>query len=52
MLTAKLDSVTKEKARDVSILENDLESEQEARRSWQGKAVVLRERLLAMVNHP
>jgi hypothetical protein len=52
VLIAKLESVTKEKERDVSILKKDLESEQEARRGWQDKALASRERLLAIVKLP
>jgi hypothetical protein len=48
---AELDAVTKEKERDVSLLTKDLESEKEARRGWQDKAIVLRERLSAMVSY-
>lgn len=47
--TAQLHTVTKESAREVSILKADLESEKEARRGWQDKAVTLRERLTSMV---
>lgn len=48
-VTAQLDSVTQESATEVSILKADLESEKEARRGWQDKAVTLREQLLSMV---
>jgi hypothetical protein len=50
-VTGQLNAVTKEKARDVSILMADLESEKEARRGWQDKAATLRERLVAMVGY-
>ncbi len=48
-MTAQLESVTKESAREVSVLKADLESEKEARRVWQDKAAVQRGRLLSMV---
>jgi hypothetical protein len=41
--------VTKENSREVSILKADLESEKEARRGWQDKAVTLRGSLSSMV---
>jgi hypothetical protein len=52
IVTAQLDTVTEEKARDVSNLTADLESEKEARRGWQVKATTLRERVFAMVSYP
>jgi hypothetical protein len=48
-VTAQLDTATKKNAREVSILKADLESEKEARRGWQDKAVTQRDRLLLMV---
>ena len=50
-VTVQLDVVTKESAREVSILKADLESEKEARRGWQDKAATLRDRLSSMVCH-
>jgi hypothetical protein len=49
VVTAQLDTVRKESAREVSILKADLESEKEARRGWQDKAVTLRGSLSSMV---
>lgn len=49
IVKAQLDNVTKERAREVAVLEADLESEKGARRSWQDKATNLRERLLLVV---
>ena len=43
--------MTKESAREVSILKADLESEKEARRVWQDKAGKLRERISSMVHN-
>jgi hypothetical protein len=51
-VTARLDTVTNESAKEVSILKADLESEKEARRAWQDKAGTLRERLSSMVCIP
>ena len=42
--------MTRERAREVSVLEADLESEKEARRGWQDKAGTLREKLTGMVS--
>jgi hypothetical protein len=49
VVMAQLDAVTKENSREVSILKADLESEKEARRGWQDKAVTLRGSLSSMV---
>jgi hypothetical protein len=49
VVMAQLDTVTKENSREVSILKADLESEKEARRGWQDKAVTLRGSLSSMV---
>lgn len=46
---SQLGTVITEKAKEISVLTADLESEKEARRGWQDKAVVLRERLQSMV---
>ncbi|KAG0645059.1 hypothetical protein D0Z07_9098 [Hyphodiscus hymeniophilus] len=51
VVTSQLDAVTTERAREVSVLEADLESEKEARRGWQDKAASFRQRLLGMVFH-
>lgn len=48
-VTLQLSDVMRERAREVSILQADLESEKEARRRWQDKAGTLRERLSEMV---
>jgi hypothetical protein len=48
-VTSQLDTVRKKSARELSILKADFESEKEARRGWQDKAVTLRERLSLMV---
>jgi hypothetical protein len=50
-VTAQLEAVTKESAREVSVLKADLENEKEARRGWQDKAATQRERLSLMVCH-
>jgi hypothetical protein len=50
-VSAQLDNVTKDRTREVSILEADLESEREARRGWQAKAGTLREQLSLMVRN-
>jgi len=47
-VSARLDNVTKDRTREVSILKADLESEREARRGWQEKAGTLREQLSSM----
>ena len=49
LVTVQLETVTKESAKEVSVLKSDLESEKEARRTWQDKAVLSRERLSVMV---
>jgi hypothetical protein len=46
---AQLDNVTKERAREVAVLEADLENERDARRGWQDKATNLRGRLSSLV---
>jgi len=48
-VTARLDTVANESAREASILKADLESEKEARRAWQDKSATLRDRLSSMV---
>jgi hypothetical protein len=48
-VTARLDTVANESARETSILKADLESEKEARRAWQDKSATLRDRLSSMV---
>jgi len=48
-VTTRLDAVTKEREKDVSVLRADLESETESRRGWQDKAQVSQKRLLSMV---
>lgn len=50
-VTAQLETVTKESAREVSVLKADLENEKEARRGWQDKAATQRELLSSMVCH-
>ena len=50
-MTAQLETVTNESAREVSVLKADLENEKEARRGWQDKAAMQRERLSSMVCH-
>ena len=48
-VTARLDTVANESAREASILKADLESEKEARRAWQDKSATLRDRLSSRV---
>ncbi len=48
-VTTELDVVSKERAKEASILRADFESEREARRGWQDKAVTLRQQLSSMV---
>ncbi|KAH8757115.1 hypothetical protein BGZ57DRAFT_932890 [Hyaloscypha finlandica] len=48
IVKAQLGNVTKERAREVAVLEADLESERDARRGWQDKATTLRERLSSL----
>jgi hypothetical protein len=50
-VTSQLDTVTKESARELSVLKADFENEKESRRGWQDKAVTLREHLSSMVCH-
>jgi hypothetical protein len=49
-VTLQRDEVTRERVREVSVLEADLESEKEARRGWQDKAGTLRKKLVGMVS--
>jgi len=48
-VSSQLEDVTKERAREIAVLQADLESEKEARRGWQDRAGTFREQLLGMV---
>ncbi|PMD21780.1 hypothetical protein NA56DRAFT_645570 [Hyaloscypha hepaticicola] len=50
-VTAQLETVTNESAREVSVLKADLEDQKKARRGWQDEAAAQRERLASMVCH-
>ncbi len=50
-VNAQLDHLTEKRELEVSVLEADLDSEKEARRGWQDKAAVLREKLSDMVQY-
>jgi hypothetical protein len=50
-VSTRLENVTKDRTREVSILKADLESEREARRGWQEKAGTLREQLSSVVRY-
>jgi len=47
-VSSQLEDVTKERAREIAVLQADLESEKEARRGWQDRAGTFREQLLGM----